>query len=260
MGKSSKKLVVENTPPKINNKYEGLYLSWRRERLKNISRYKKQIETDIKLLKIREGDKILDVGCAFGFSLMELANLGFNCSGIEITKEFAQIAGTVSNYFGLRIGIVIGDACHLPYADNSFDAVMSTEFFSHVADSNKALEEQIRVLKRGGRLLIRDGNILCPLILYDLLFAWTFRTKGKGGGIKWILFRKRVIQNYNGRGFDGKAEDIKSLYWWKNNLKKFKNLEIEKATTGYAYRHPGITSSIFEPFLGNILIALRKIE
>jgi len=252
------KLVVENTPPKINNKYEDLYLSWRWERLKNISRYKNQIETDIKLLKIKGGDKILDVGCAFGFSLMEFANLGFNCSGIEITKEFAQIAGTVSNYFGLRIGIVIGDACHLPYPGNSFDAVMSTEFFSHVADSNKALEEQIRVLKRGGRLLIRDGNILCPLTLYDLLFAFPFRTKGKYGGIKWILTRKRVIQNYLDRGFDGKLEDIKSLYWWKDNLKKYKNLEIDKATTGFAYRHPGITSNIFEPFLGQTLIVIRK--
>lgn len=254
------KLVVENTPPKINNKYGGLYLSWREERLRNISRYKKQIETDIKLLKISAGDKILDVGCAFGFSLMEFANLGFNCSGIEITKEFTQIAGTVSNYFGLKTDVVIGDACHLPYPGNSFDAVMSTEFFSHVADSTKALEEQIRVLRRGGRLLIRDGNVLCPLTLYLLLFAWTFRTKFKRGGIKWILTKNKVEKNYGGRGFDGKCEDIKSLYWWKDNLKKYKNLEIEKATTGYAYRHPGIASSIFEPFLGQILIVLRKIE
>jgi len=72
------KLVVENTPPKINNKYEGLYLSWRDERLKNISRYKNQIETDIKLLRIKGDAKILDVGCAFGFSLTEIANLKGN--------------------------------------------------------------------------------------------------------------------------------------------------------------------------------------
>ncbi len=253
------KLVIESMSPRINNKYRDLYLSWRNSRLLHMPQYRNQLETDMTLLAIEDGNKILDVGCAFGFDLMEFANLGLDCHGTEITKEFAQIARTVSRYLRVKVNIVDGDACHLPYPDDSFDAVMSTEFFSHVADPAAALNEQVRVLKKGGKLLIRDGNILCPVILYDLLFAWTIRTRGKYGGLKWILTRQRTIHNYDDRGFDGKAENIKSLFWWNRLLRKRGDIKVEVATTGYAYRHPGIISNILKPFLGNILIAARKI-
>ena len=252
-------MIVESAPPKItNNKYRELYLSWRNARLKNLEAYKQQIDADVELLQIHGHNKILDVGCAFGFTLMELSRMGFDCHGIEITPEFADIARSVSDHFNLKANITNGDACHLPYRDCTFDAVMSTEFFSHVSEPEQTLNEQIRVLKKGGRLLIRDGNILCPVILYDLLFAWTLRTRGRYGGLKWVTTRQKVIHNYDNRGFDGKAEDVKSLYWWRRILSAHKEIEVEIATTGFAYRHNRIPKA-FAPFLGNIIIVARRI-
>jgi ubiquinone/menaquinone biosynthesis C-methylase UbiE len=243
----------------VNNKYANLYLLWRQYRLRNLVAYRRQLAANIRMLKLHSNDHVLDVGCAFGFDITEMSAMGFDCEGIEITKEFADIARAVNRHFSGRVRVVTGDACDLPYPADCFDAVMSTEMFSHVADSDRAMSEQIRVLKPGGRLLIRDGNILCPVQLYDLLIAWTIRTHGKYGGIKWLKSRKNVISNYDNRGFAGKAEDIRSIHWWKRYLAGQKEMEVEVATTNWAYRHSVLVPSILAPFAGNIVIVARKV-
>jgi demethylmenaquinone methyltransferase/2-methoxy-6-polyprenyl-1,4-benzoquinol methylase len=61
------------------------------------------------------------------------------------------------------------DALHLPFPDSSFDAVVSGFLMRNVIDLQKALQEQHRVLKKGGNLVILDTtrprkNLLSPLI------------------------------------------------------------------------------------------------
>ena len=61
------------------------------------------------------------------------------------------------------------DALNLPFADTSFDAVVSGFLMRNVTDIHKALQEQYRVLQRGGRVVILDTtrpkkNILSPFI------------------------------------------------------------------------------------------------
>jgi demethylmenaquinone methyltransferase/2-methoxy-6-polyprenyl-1,4-benzoquinol methylase len=73
---------------------------------------------------------------------------------------------------GQRLGplpFTAADALRLPFADASFDAAVSGFLMRNVADLHKALQEQYRVLKRGGRIVILDTtrpkkNILSPLI------------------------------------------------------------------------------------------------
>ena len=68
------------------------------------------------------------------------------------------------------------DALQLPYADKSFDAVVSGYLMRNVADIPRALAEQRRVLKAGGRIVILDTsppprNLLQPLILAHLKYG-----------------------------------------------------------------------------------------
>jgi demethylmenaquinone methyltransferase/2-methoxy-6-polyprenyl-1,4-benzoquinol methylase len=61
------------------------------------------------------------------------------------------------------------DALCLPFSDLSFDAVVSGFLMRNVIDLQKALQEQYRVLKKGGRIVILDTtrprkHILSPLI------------------------------------------------------------------------------------------------
>lgn len=68
------------------------------------------------------------------------------------------------------------DASQLPYADNCFDAVVSGYLMRNVADMPRALAEQRRVLKPGGRIVILDSsppprNVLQPFIIAHLKFG-----------------------------------------------------------------------------------------
>jgi demethylmenaquinone methyltransferase / 2-methoxy-6-polyprenyl-1,4-benzoquinol methylase len=61
------------------------------------------------------------------------------------------------------------DALHLPFGDSSFDAVVSGFLMRNVIDLPQALQEQYRVLREGGRIVILDTtrpkkNILSPFI------------------------------------------------------------------------------------------------
>lgn len=72
---------------------------------------------------------------------------------------------------------------------------MSKSFFEHVTNINLAMNEQIRVLKRGGRLVIVQANFLNPFTLFDLLVKYPRRTKGEHGGIKWLFTKSKVRKN-----------------------------------------------------------------
>lgn len=52
---------------------------------------------------------------------------------------------------------VVGDAHHLPFADDSFEAVITFNTFEHLMDPNRAASEVYRVLKPGGKLILRTA-------------------------------------------------------------------------------------------------------
>jgi demethylmenaquinone methyltransferase/2-methoxy-6-polyprenyl-1,4-benzoquinol methylase len=67
------------------------------------------------------------------------------------------------------------DALHLPFEDQSFEAVVSGFLMRNVADVRQALQEQQRVLQPGGRIVILDTtrptrNLLTPFINIHLKF------------------------------------------------------------------------------------------
>ena len=68
------------------------------------------------------------------------------------------------------------DALNLPFPDDTFDAVVSGYLMRNVADIDRALREQLRVLKPGGRMVILDStppprNLLRPLIWLHLKYG-----------------------------------------------------------------------------------------
>jgi demethylmenaquinone methyltransferase/2-methoxy-6-polyprenyl-1,4-benzoquinol methylase len=68
------------------------------------------------------------------------------------------------------------DTLCLPYIDHTFDAVTSGYLFRNVSDIPTALNEQVRVLKPGGRLVTLDTtppprNLLRPFIQFHLKFV-----------------------------------------------------------------------------------------
>ena len=178
-------------------------------------RYRRYIQLLLDITAFEEGIKILDVGCGVGAEVIELSYLGANCVGFDANKHHIQLIGAVKDHFGLKnLTAIYGNSCNLPFHDETFDVVMSFEFFEHAADPDLALNEQMRVLKRGGRLIIEQANLLDPFVLLDFLVKIPLRKSDKTSGMKWLFSKSKVIKDYGGLGWDGKDENVHSRLWW----------------------------------------------
>jgi len=88
--------------------------------------------------------KLLDVGCG--------------------DKPYYQIfSRKVDSYVGLDLhgGDVIGSALKLPFKNNSYDTVLSTQVIEHVIDPQIMIKEAYRVLKKNGYLILTAPLFWC---------------------------------------------------------------------------------------------------
>lgn len=161
----------------------------------NPNQYRRAVQMLLDIVEFKKDIKILDVGCGVGRTIIEMAYLGANCTGLDAAKDSIRLINTVRDVYKLNVTGVYGDACNLPFDNETFDVVMSNEFFEHVTDIDLAMKEQIRVLKKGGRLVIEQANFLNPFTLFDLIVKYPRRTHGNYGGIRWLFTKSKVIEN-----------------------------------------------------------------
>ncbi len=96
------------------------------------------------------GSRVLEIGCAKGYVLVEFALRGAEVSGIDASAYAASQA-----HPAVRDRIYVGDAAALPFDDASFDLVLAKEVLPHVPAGrlNAALAECARV-SRGAIFLV----------------------------------------------------------------------------------------------------------
>lgn len=99
-----------------------------------------------RLLSIRPGDRILEVGCGQGHLTKAIAKRGLDVTGIDANSQAPEIAGN-----GL-VRHMVAEA--LDFNDASFDFVISVHAIEHIPPLDRALAEMARVLKPGGKALL----------------------------------------------------------------------------------------------------------
>ncbi len=102
--------------------------------------------------------KVLDVGCGTGEISLLMAGLGYDVTGIDISKKMMEKAAAKALDAGLSIDFMSGDAERTGFDTGSFDVVICRFLLWTLPNPGRALDEWHRILKDGGMVLIIDGK------------------------------------------------------------------------------------------------------
>ncbi|MBI1827271.1 MAG: class I SAM-dependent methyltransferase [Planctomycetes bacterium] len=109
-----------------------------------------------------EGD-VLEVAIGTGRNL-EFYPKETRVTGIDISPKMIEIARQRALHWGRQVGLQVGDAQALSFADASFDTVVCTLSLCCIPDDRRAVAEMKRVLRPGGRLVLLD-HVASDMIL-----------------------------------------------------------------------------------------------
>ena len=126
----------------------------------DFSEVAKHIETVaeqfVERLDIQPGMKVLDVACGSGNLAVIAARKGAKVTGIDIADNLIKAAIKRADAAGLNIKFEVGDAEAIPYADNSFDLVMTMFGAMFAPRPEIAASELVRVCVPGGTIAMAN--------------------------------------------------------------------------------------------------------
>lgn len=153
---------------------------------------------------LKSGDKILDVGVGLG-RLLSKIELKVEKYGVDISNAYLVEAKDKG------INVCLSKIEELPYFDNTFDVIVTTDVLEHVFDLNQCVKEIKRVLKPNGYLIVRvpykeDLSAYVNYNQYEFIHLRNFDENNLD-----LLFRK--VFNFNFINYDlvGIIEDNSRL-------------------------------------------------
>jgi SAM-dependent methyltransferase len=180
------------------------------------------LTVDYARLGLREGERLLDLGCGAGRHTFEALRLGADVvaldqnlddlRGVEEMVAAMAEAGEIKPPDGPVT--LAGDANALPFADGHFDRVIAAEILEHIPDDRTVIGEIARVTRPGGRVAVtvprRWTEQICWLLSDDYHNV-------EGGHVR-IYRGTRLVGALEAAGlrFAGShhAHALHSPYWW----------------------------------------------
>jgi ubiquinone/menaquinone biosynthesis C-methylase UbiE len=106
--------------------------------------------------ELEPGRRVLEVAPGPGYLAIALAKLGYQVTGLDVSRSFVRIARENAMRDGVDVGFHEGDAAGMPFAAEVFDFAVCRAAFKNFTDPAGALGEMHRVLQPGGTALIVD--------------------------------------------------------------------------------------------------------
>ncbi len=103
-------------------------------------------------IDLRAGERVLDVAAGNGNATLAAARRWAEVTSTDYVPQLLERAKERAAAERLTVAFQEADAEALPFADNSYDAVLSTFGVMFTPDQQKAASELVRVCRRGGRI------------------------------------------------------------------------------------------------------------
>ncbi|QHS22588.1 demethylmenaquinone methyltransferase [Virgibacillus sp. MSP4-1] len=226
MDQRSKAEKVHHVFEKIYDKYDVM------NSVISFQRHKAWRKDVMKRMKVKPGEKALDVCCGTGdwtFALGEVVGKSGQVTGLDFSRNMLSIAQTKLDQEPLpQISFKHGDAMNLPFEDNSFDYVTIGFGLRNVPDYLHVLKEMTRVVKPGGKVVCLETSQ--PTIpVYRQLYYFYFK-------FVMPLFGKIFAKSYN------------EYAWLHESAKDFPNRKALKAL----FLEAGLTDVQIKSYTGGV--------
>lgn len=159
----------------------------------------KDLQNELKNLSKRKKGKILEIGCGNCRNLKIFALNGFDCYGIDFSKEMIKYAKEYCKKHNFKVKLKKARAEKLPFKKNFFDYILCIATLHHLKpkDQIKAIKEMKRVLKLKGIAFISVWNKKSSI--KEKYISW--RVKGRNYLRYYYFFKmselKKLFEKYN---------------------------------------------------------------
>jgi ubiquinone/menaquinone biosynthesis C-methylase UbiE len=132
-----------------------------------------------------KGD-LLELGCGRGEFAIWLASAvpDLRVTGVDFSTSAITIARSRITNTSKAVRFLAADVQSVPFADNSFDWILSCECLEHLPEPQSMAREMFRVLKPGGRFCLTTENYLNGMLLAWLQCYITGRPFNSGSGVQ----------------------------------------------------------------------------
>lgn len=170
------------------------------------------------------GDLVLDAGAGFGRHAFEVARLGGRIVALDYADDEVRATRAM---FGAMIddgqittdsyvGALRGDATRLPFPDDTFDRVITSEVLEHIQDDVSAIAELVRVLRPGGSFACTVPSWWPEKVNWKLSDEY-HAPKSVGGHVR-IYSQTELEAKLRTAGLEvrgsHRAHALHSPYWW----------------------------------------------
>ena len=175
-------------------------------------------------LGLRPGDRFLDAGAGFGRHAFAAARMGAIVTALDYAED--ELVSTRNTFAAMLTsteiseksfgGVLRGDATQLPFADNTFDCVVTSEVLEHIQNDVNAIAELTRVLKPGGRLGVTVPTMWTEKI--NWMLSEEYHAPLSPGGHVRIYSATELKAKLRSAGLavdaSHHAHALHSPYWW----------------------------------------------